>query len=188
MVHRIVARRVALAGALLLLIPASALAQNPGRQAQAAARGPRAQPQRPALPPIGRGMNAIQLQQHLDALALTQAREHLKLDDEQFGAFAPKLLRLQTVRRRMMQERRRTMVELNQLLSAQTPSDDAIATKVRAFDDTNRRGAEELVKAFQELDGVLSPWQRGRFRVLEEQMERRKLELLTKLGPPNDGK
>lgn len=176
---------VALVAALFVLVPEGALAQGAGRPAQNNARGPRAQPQRPALPPLGRGMNAMQLQQYLDAVALTQSREHLKMTDDQYGAFAPRLLRLQNLRRRLMQARRQAMGELNQLLSADSPNDEAIIAKVKAFDETNRRGGEELVKAFQELDAVLTPWQRGRFRVLEEQMERRKLELLTKIGPPS---
>ncbi len=180
-----IARLAALSAALVVLAPAWAMAQNPNRPAPGAARS---QVQRPALPPPGRGMNAMQLQQYLDALALTQSRENLKLDDDQYGAFAPKLIRLQNLRRRMMQARRQAMGELNQLLSAEPSNDEAIAAKVRAFDDANRRGGEELVRAFQELDGVLTPWQRGRFRILEEQIERRKLELLTKIGPPNDGK
>ena len=47
----------------------------------------------------------------------------------------------------------------------------------------NRQGNDEVIRAYQDLDASLTPWQRGRFRLLEEQIERRKLELLTKLGP-----
>lgn len=139
--------------------------------------------ERPAPPPVGRGMNAMQLQQHLDAFALTQAEQQLKLSTEQYSVFAPKLIRVQMVRRRMLQARRRLLNELNQLLTAQTPSDEAITAKTKAFDDLNRQGNDELMRAYQDLDTGLTPWQRGRFRLLEEQMERRKLELLAKIGP-----
>jgi Spy/CpxP family protein refolding chaperone len=165
-------------------VPVVPHAQGTGQEQPAgrAARGP-AGAQRPALPPVGRGMNAMQLQQHLDAFALIQAEQQLKLSGEQYSVFAPKLIRVQTMRRRMMQERRRLLNDLNQLLVAQTPSDEAISEKTKAFDDWNRRINDELVKSYQDLDTSLTPWQRGRFRLLEEQLERRKLELLTKIGP-----
>ena len=188
MVNSVMTRRVAIAAVLAMLLPACAMAQAAGRQAQGAPRAGRGPGQLPALPPVGRGMTVMQLQQHFDAVVLRQAQDQLKLTDDQFGTFAPKLLRLQNVRRRMIQERRKAMADLNQLLQADAANDEAISLKVRAFDDVNRRGGEELIKAFQDLDGVLSPWQRGRFRVLEEQIERQKIQLLTKLGPPAEGK
>lgn len=175
--------RMAPIAILIVTMPVALAAQNPGRQA--AGRGQRAGgPARPALPPVGRGMNAMQLQQFLDAFALIQAEQQLKLDTEQYKAFAPKLIRMQTVRRQLLQQRRRALNELNQALTAQTPSDDAIGEKTRAVDEANRKAAEELVKSYQDLDTVLTPWQRGRFRLLEEQIERKKLELLAKIGPP----
>jgi hypothetical protein len=175
---------IAVLGAACMVIPAQPFAQGAG-QDPAPPRPARGQAggQRPALPPVGRGMNAMQLQQHLDAFALIQAEQQLKLSTEQYAVFAPKLIRVQTVRRRMLQGRRRLLNELNQLLVAQTPNDEAITEKTKTFDDLNRQGNDELMRAYQDLDTSLTPWQRGRFRLLEEQMERRKLELLTKIGP-----
>jgi hypothetical protein len=178
------ARLVAATAVLFVAVPLLPRAQGGGREQQPV-RGARGQTnaERPALPPVGRGMNAMQLQQHLDAFALIQAEQQLKLSTEQYSVFAPKLIRVQTMRRRMMQERRRLLNDLNQLLVAPTPSDEAIAEKTKAFDDWNRRMNDELSKSYQDLDTSLTPWQRGRFRLFEEQMERRKLELLTKIGP-----
>jgi Spy/CpxP family protein refolding chaperone len=179
------ARLIAATAVLCVAIPvlangqATAQSQPPVRAGRGQAGGERA-----ALPPVGRGMNAMQLQQHLDAFALIQAEQQLKLSSEQYSVFAPKLIRVQTMRRRMMQERRRLLGELNQLLVAEAPSDEAITEKTKAFDDWNRRVADELAKSYQDLDTSLTPWQRGRFRLLEEQIERRKLELLAKIGPP----
>ena len=170
-----------------LAVPAAALAQGTGQEPPVRPARGQGSAQRPALPPVGRGMNAMQLQQHLDAFALIQAEQQLKLSTEQYAVFAPKLIRMQTVRRRMLQARRRLLNELNQLLTAQTTSDEAITEKTKAFDDVNRQGNDELIRAYQDLDSSLTPWQRGRFRLLEEQMERRKLELLTKIGPARIG-
>ena len=63
-------RRLALAALLLAATPSFLMAQAAGRQGQGAARVGRGPAQRPALPPAGRGMNAMQLQQYFDAVAL----------------------------------------------------------------------------------------------------------------------
>ena len=53
------------------------------------------------------------------------------------------------------------------------------AERQRSLDSLNMR----IDSLRGEIYKNLTPWQRGRFRLLEEQMERRKLELLTKIGP-----
>ena len=137
---------------------------------------------RPAMPPAGPA-DPQQVQQLLDAYALVQAQEQLQLTDEQYAAFAQRLTRLHNLRRRVANQRRMLLAELRVLLN-QSPAagDEAIMTKVKAFDDLNRRGADEIQKAHVELDGALTAWQRGRFRLFEEQLERRKLDLLRAVG------
>ena len=87
---RLVAATAALCVTIPILVFAQAAAQDqpPAKPARGQAGAPRA-----ALPPVGRGMNAMQLQQHLDAFALIQAEQQLKLSTEQYSAFAPKLIR-----------------------------------------------------------------------------------------------
>ena len=175
--------------ALAIAAPSAAFAQakaqttqeGPVRgRANAAGRGAA----RTAVPPIRAGMTAQQLANHLDAVALQQAQKELKLTDEQYPVFAVKLTHLQNVRRKTTNERRRVLMELRGLLDASpVTKDDVLAEKLRSLEDINRRGAEELVKSYQELDSALTPWQRVRFRLFEEHLERRKVELLAKIGP-----
>jgi len=42
----------------------------------------------------------------------------------------------------------------------------------------DQKAAAELVKSYDTLDEALTPRQRARFRLLEENMERRKIDLL----------
>jgi len=180
-----------LGGLMALVIMASpALAQTRATQA-APQEGPgrgranagRAAGARAAVPPVRPGMTAQQLQNHMDAVALQQAQEQLKLTDEQYPTFAVKLTKLQNIRRRTSNDRRRLLMELRVLLDASPAAkDDVIAEKLRALEDVNRRGADELVKSYQEIDTTLTPWQRARFRLFEEQLERRKVELLARIG------
>lgn len=171
-------------GLLAVLAPQTASAQD-GQAApppaQVRQRGQGGPGGRANLPPIGRGMNAQQLQDHLDAYAITQAQRELKLTEDQYAGFVARMTRMHNMRRRALQERRRLLVELRQLLDADPPRDDAINEKVTALETLSRRSAETLMKAYQDIDSVLTPWQRGRFRLLEEQLERQKIELLARI-------
>jgi len=190
-------KKPVLAAVLAALVAgsAAAYAQDPPPAGQAAGqgRGQRAQVrggQRAGVPPITRNMDAQQMQIHLDAVALVQAERQLKLTAEQYPNFVAKMTRLQAVRRRLVVERRRVFNELRGLLEAPSPREDTITEKLRTLEDINRRGADEVIKSYQDVDTVLSPWQRGRFRLLEEQLERQKIEILARIAamPPASGK
>jgi Spy/CpxP family protein refolding chaperone len=155
--------------------------QTPGQMR--GARGPNAQRQ---LPPIGRNMNAQQLEQFIATWALNAAQNALKLTDDQFETFVPKFTRLQNIRRRILNQRRALMNQLNGLVNAATPQDEAITEKVRELDALIRRAAEETLKVHLDVESVLTPWQRGRFRLFEEQVERQKIDLLRRVGPVTD--
>lgn len=168
----------------VLVAPSWSYAQDPARGAQpnpAPGRGQRGQPR--GLPPVGPNMNQLQLQAWIDAYALVQAERELQLTSEQYPDFVARLARLQNVRRRLLGERRRLLGELGGLVQEPAGARDAaIDEKLRALDDVARRAAGELRKSLEGVDSVLTPWQRGRFRLFEEQLERRKIELLTKVG------
>ncbi len=59
-----------------------------------------------------------------------------------------------------------------------TTDDAAIRERLTALQELESRGAAENRKAYTELDALLDPRQQARFRVFEEQIERRKLELM----------
>ena len=151
-------------------------APPPGRAGRAA--GPRGNP-----PPVSPNMSPAQLQALLDGYAVVQAQKQLKLTDEQYPNFVAKLTKLQDVRRRHQIDRRRLMGELSGLLqAAEGGQDDAIGVRVKALDDLNQRIIGEVRQAYQDIDAVLTPWQRGRFRMFEEQLERQKVEMLSKIN------
>jgi hypothetical protein len=53
-----------------------------------------------------------------------------------------------------------------------------VSEKVKALDDLQQRSADQVRKLTAEMDAVLTPFQRARFRLFEEQIERQKLDLL----------
>ncbi len=58
--------------------------------------------------------------------------------------------------------------------------DEAIADRMKALDDLNQQALQETRQAALEVDGILSPFQRGRFKLFEEQMELKKLEFIAR--------
>ena len=146
---------------------------------------------RATLPPIPPNMNQQQMQAWMDTYALVQAERDLQLTADQYPTFVGRLRRMQDIRRRHQMEKGRLLREMNGLLQGgESGRDEAILAHVKALDDLSQRAASELQKAYQELDSGLTPWQRGRYRMFEEQLERRKVELLSKINanPGGGGK
>jgi len=140
------------------------------------------------LPPITPNMNQQQLQTWIDTYALVQANQDLQLTADQYPTFVAKLTTVQNIKRRHQMEKRRILGELNRLVqgSGESGRDEAILAQVKAMDDLSQRAGAELQKAYQDLDSTLTPWQRGRYRMFEEMLERRKVDLLSKInGTPS---
>ena len=69
---------------------------------------------------------------------------------------------------------------------AQVRGDDAmIKERLTGLQELESRNAAEMRKAYNALDEVLDVRQQARFRVFEEQIERRKIELLMRARQQN---
>jgi len=124
--------------------------------------------------------SAGEIRRLLDAYALIQAQEFLGLTDAQFAQFLPRLRVIQETRRRQDQERNRLLQDLNQMTApkgAPVPEGD-LRDRLRSLQELQSRSASELQTAYGNLDQGLTVRQQARFRVFEQQMERRQLELL----------
>lgn len=130
-----------------------------------------------------------QVQQLFDAMLVMQAQDALSLSESQYAQFLTRLRVLQDTRRRNQQERNRLIGELQRLTNPRNPrgADEDIKQRLTALADLEARGAVEVRRAYDALDEVLDVRQQARFRVLEEQIERRKLELVSRArqGNPN---
>jgi hypothetical protein len=179
------------------IAPAAAQTSGPARvpavRAAYAQNPPPPQPPRPG--PRGRAgqrpggapdeipdMGPRQVQDMLDAYALVQAETFLQLTDQQYGRFVPQLRRLQGLRRRQLQERLRLLNELRGLLPGPGAVADeaAVTAKIKEVDDFLVKAAEDVRLAYQAIDQTLNLRQRARFRMFEEQMERKKLDLIAR--------
>jgi hypothetical protein len=88
---------------------------------------------------------------------------------------------LQETRRRNQQARNQIVQELRRLAGplATEPIDEAtVRDRLKALRDLDERATADLRRAYDSVDEVLDARQQARFRIFEEMIERRKLDLL----------
>jgi hypothetical protein len=169
-------RRTACSALILLVTCAASAAaqeppQPPGRAGAARGAGDLADNPRVAL----------ELANALDKYALVQAKAALQLDEGQMAQFVPRLRALQQARRRNFQARHRILQELRRMAGPRaggTFDEAVVRARLDALREQDERAAQELRAAYAALDEVLDVRQQARFRIFEENIEARKLELL----------
>lgn len=115
----------------------------------------------------------------LDAYAIVQAQTALQLSDSQYGQFVTRLKRLQETRRRSNQARNRLLQQLRLLVApGATPDEGALRDRLKALDDHDEQTAASVRRESDAVDEVLDARQQALFRLLEERLERQKLDLL----------
>ena len=125
-------------------------------------------------------LEIAELQRLFDAYTVMQVQEALQLDDAQFGQFLPRLKALQDTRRRNEQARVRHVAELARMTAptAQAGDEAVVRERLRALQELEGRSAAELRRAYDTIDQQLDVRRQARFRVFEQNMERRKLQLM----------
>lgn len=144
-----------------------------------------AEGQRNAKPPAGGdAISPAYIQQMFDAMTIVEAERFLPLNAEQYPPFVQKLKRLQEARLQFNRRRMKAMNELRALAGPQAPADvtdAAIDAKLKELVTIESEGTAGVRKALDDLEVGLSVRQRARYRMLEENVERRKVEFLTKV-------
>jgi hypothetical protein len=171
-------RRAAFVLSLILAGAITAHAQDTAARGARAARGPVVRP--------------AELATMLDAYTIVQAQTALELTDAQFGQFVTRLKRLQENRRRNTIVRNRLLQELRALMAPGPAAENAIKEKLQALREHTEQSAAALRRDSDAVDEVLDLRQQVRFRLLEERLERMKLDLLMRArdrgGRPADGR
>ena len=170
-----IVRRVVLASVVGLVALAAwpAAAQEPPPPGQQVNR-PNAQGQRgrgQGLPAPGPNMTLQDMQSMFDAYALVQAQRVLQLNDEQYQRFFMRMNTLQDLRR----------------LWRDQAGEADLAGRLRAIDDLDLKFEGALRTARQAIDEALTVRQRAGFRFFEEDMERQKIDFLTRARAGRQG-
>jgi Spy/CpxP family protein refolding chaperone len=125
-------------------------------------------------------VSPAEVQRMFDSYALMQAQQQLQITDEQFPQFLTRFRGLQDVRRRALQSRARRVAELRRLLNSPTLDEAAVRDQMKGMADDDERAQADARKAYESIDQILDVRQQAKFRVFEEMMERRKLELVAR--------
>ena len=186
-------QRVVLANVVILvaLTPARPVAaQEPPPQQQGQVNRPNAPGQRgrqQGLPPAAPGMTLQEMQSMFDAYALVQAQRMLQLNDEQYQRFFIRMNTLQDLRRRHNQQRMRMLNELRRFWRAEQSGEADLLSKIRAIDDLDFKFEGAIRTAHQAIDETLTVRQRAGFRFFEQDMERQKIDFLTRARAGRQG-
>jgi hypothetical protein len=168
--------RTTIRSLIVLLLTAGGGFTVPAAAAQAAKVRPDARANRPAS-----DLSAGEVVAMLDAYALVRAQDALQLNESQYGSFVARLKKLQETRRKNQQARNQIVQELRRLTGPQAapPLDEAaIRERLKALRDLDEKSVADLHHAYDALDEVLDVRQQARFRIFEETIERRKVDLL----------
>ena len=182
MLARTFTQAAALGGAVLVVVLAGAnVAGAQPRRLRAAAillATGQAAGQAPG-PAANENVDPAELGRLFDAYTVMQAQEALGLDEAHFGPFVTRLRALQEMRRRHLRERVAVMRDLRQLLQA-TGNDAQLKERLDALVRLETASRADQAKAMDAIDELLDVRQRARFRLLEQQLELRKLELVNR--------
>ena len=146
--------------------------------------------QEPAPPLEPERLTPIEVVRLFDAYAVVQAQEALGLETERYGTFVAHYRALLDARRRHQEARVRAIAELARLTHprGRVADDQVLRDKLRALDELDAKGTGDVRAAQVALEQSLTVLQQARFRVFEEQMERRKLQLLARARQPGPGR
>jgi len=172
-------RYFALGALLVALVAAPALAGPqtgaPGGESwQAGQRQGRGAP--------GEGLSVQEIERQFDQFEIVEAQRALSMDDESFRVVSERLQRIQIMRRRHQVQRRQLLRELREAVDAGTVEENeaAVIAKLTELGGLGVRQAQEMRRAVQALDSVLTVRQRAQFRLFQERFERQKLDLLAR--------
>jgi hypothetical protein len=142
---------------VLAAVIAAAVAAPAGAQQ---GRGPR--------PPRDEGLFRM-----VEAYLVSNLQEALALSDDQFARVLPHVKRLQRDRRDTAQRRMRALQELRRVMQVGGATEARVGELLREVKAAEAEGPAIVRKDMDALDGMLTPVQQAKYRLLEVEVERR---------------
>ena len=141
--------------------------------------------QEPVLPPGGPDMSPAEIQKLFDGYLIVQAQEALALSEQQFAQFLPRLdhaaghAPAEPAGAHSPDQRAAAAHATNERTRrGRCGRRRPLKERLSALQELEARSAAEMRKAYNAIDEVLDVPQQARFRVFEEPIERKKLDLV----------
>ncbi|HKB12765.1 MAG TPA: hypothetical protein VKD69_19010 [Vicinamibacterales bacterium] len=173
---------------LIVCLVLTAATMPPRTLAQKAAPTGKAPQPGTTTPVDSRSMSPAELRKMFDSYAMMNAQEQLKISNDKFPNFLMQYKALQDKRRTASQEHGKMLAELRQQAADGKATDAQLRDRLKALRDLEERSHNDVRKAYDELDKVLDVKQQARFRVFEQQMDRRVAQALAQARRPAPAK
>lgn len=149
--------------------------QNPPQQGEFGPGG--------RLPQGGDQISPMDVEAMFEAMTIMEAERFVQLTPEQFPVFVQRLKKIQEARTTQIRRHNRALAELRMMANPQNGrADDAtIDAKLKELEAIEVEARLARAKALETMDQLLSIKQRARFRLLEDNMEKKKIDFLTKV-------
>jgi Spy/CpxP family protein refolding chaperone len=100
------------------------------------------------------------------------------LTDEQFVKVLPLVKRFQQERREVMERRRQGLRELRQMLQSGTATEAQVVERLRQVKALEAEEGDRVRRNLEAIDGVLTPIQQAKFRIMQIEVEQKIREIL----------
>ncbi len=128
----------------------------------------------------------------IDAYLVSNLQESLGLSDEQFVRLLPMVKRLQNDRRQLAQRRQRALQEMRKLLQSGAATEGRLEELLRELKAVEGEQPSVVRRDLDAIDGVLTPVQQAKYRILELEVERKIRDVMTQMRgqtrPPGRGR
>ena len=115
----------------------------------------------------------------VDAYIVSNLQESLGLTEEQFVKALPLVKRLLVDRRELAEARRQTLRELRQMFQSGAATEAKVGERLREVKALEADEREKTKRNLEGVDGVLTPLQQAKFRVMDVEIEQKIRELLS---------
>jgi len=120
----------------------------------------------------------------VDAYFVSNLQESLGLSDEQFVRLLPMVKRLQNDRRQLAQRRQRALQEMRKLLQSGSATEGRLEDLLRELKAVESEQPTVIRRDLEAIDGVLTPVQQAKYRILELEVERKIRDVMTQMRGP----
>jgi Spy/CpxP family protein refolding chaperone len=114
----------------------------------------------------------------VDAYIISNLQESVGLTDEQFVKVLPLVKRFQQERRETGDARRRALREMRALLQAGGQSGERVAERLGEVKALETQEGDQIRRNIEAIDGVLTPVQQAKFRIMQIEVEQKIREIL----------
>jgi len=128
----------------------------------------------------------------IDAYFVSNLQESLGLSDEQFVRILPMVKRLQNDRRQLAQRRQHVLQEMRKLLQSGSATEGRLEGLLRDLRAAESEQPSVIRRDLDAIDGVLTPVQQAKYRILELEVERKIRDVMAQMRgqgrPPGRGR